>query len=183
MENEIAYWIEVKGVSPLLMNRFLPAEITDTKVRRGNVKEKNVEDKLYLTDDGKPYVPSAYIRNALIAGGMAVKIKGKGKATYSKLIGSSLMVSPDAIVIISDGGWKPFTTTAVNPATKGRMTVTRPMFADWKLAFEVVMPDDIPEEDFAKILDEAGRYVGIGDWRPAKKGMYGKFIVTKLARK
>jgi len=182
MENEIKYSVEIKGVSPLLMNRFIPEQIVETRVRRGNVKDVSVEDKLYMTQDGKPYVPSAYIRNSLIEGGKAVQIKGKRKATYSKLLGSTLIVSPDAIVINSTTGWEPFTTTAVNPATRGRVTVTRPMFKDWKLSFEVTITDDILEEDFAKIFDEAGRYVGIGDWRPAKKGMYGKFIVTKLAR-
>jgi hypothetical protein len=182
MENEIKYSVEIKGVSPLLMNRFIPEQLVETKVRRGNAKEVSVEDKLYLTEDGKPYVPSAYIRNSLIDAGKAVKIKGKGKSTYSKLLGSSLIVQPDVIIINSSTGWKPFTATAVNPATRGRMTVTRPMFKDWKLEFEVIMPDDINEEDFAKIFDEAGRYVGIGDWRPAKKGMYGKFIVAKLVR-
>jgi len=181
-ENEIKYSVEVKGVSPLLMNRFIPEQIVETRVRRGNAKDVSVEDKLYLTQDGKPYVPSAYIRNALIEAGKAVQIRGKRKATYSKLLGSTLIVQPDVILINSTSGWKPFTTTAVNPATKGRVTVTRPMFEDWRLEFEVVIPDDIIEEDFAKIFDEAGRYVGIGDWRPAKKGMYGKFIVTKLAR-
>ena len=182
MENEIKYSVEVKGVSPLLMNRFIPEQIVETRVRRGNAKDVAVEDKLYLTEDGKPYVPSAYIRNSLIEAGKAVQIRGKKKATYSKLLGSTLIVQPDAILINSTSGWEPFTTTAVNPATKGRVTVTRPMFKDWRLEFEVIIPDDIPEEDFAKIFDEAGRYVGIGDWRPAKKGMYGKFIVTKLAR-
>jgi len=182
MENEIKYSVEVKGVSPLLMNRFIPEQIVETRVRRGNAKDVSVEDKLYVTEDGKPYIPSAYIRNSLIEAGKAVQIKGKRKATYSKLLGSTLIVQPDAILINSTSGWEPFTTTAVNPATKGRVTVTRPMFKDWKLSFEVIIPDDINEEDFAKIFDEAGRYVGIGDWRPAKKGMYGKFIVTKLAR-
>ena len=183
MENdEIRYNVEIKGISPLLMNRFLPAELLETKVRHGNVKDVSVEDKLYVTEDGKPYVPSAYIRNSLIEAGKAVQIKGKRKTTYSKLLGSTLIVQPDAIIINSTMGWEPFTTTAVNPATKGRVTVTRPMFKDWWLKFEVIVTDDVSEEDFAKIFDEAGRYVGIGDWRPAKKGMYGKFIVTKLAR-
>ena len=183
MENdEIRYSVAIKGVSPLLMNRFLPAELLETKVKRGNAKDVNVEDKLYLTEDRKPYVPSAYIRNSLIEAGKAVQIKGKRKATYSKLLGSTLIVQPDAILINSTSGWEPFTTTAVNPTTKGRMMVTRPMFKDWKLSFEVTITDDINEEDFAKIFDEAGRYVGIGDWRPAKKGMYGKFVVTKLVR-
>jgi len=182
MENEIKYSVEVKGVSPLLMNRFIPEQIVETRIRRGNAKDVKVEDKLYLTEDGKPYVPSAYIRNSLVEAGKSVKIKGKGKSTYSKLLGSTLIVQPDAILINSTSGWEPFTTTAVNPATKGRVTVTRPMFRDWRLEFEVVVTDDVLEEDFAKIFDEAGRYVGIGDWRPAKKGIYGKFIVTKLVR-
>ena len=30
------------------------------------------------------------------------------------------------------------------------------------------------------ILDYGGQYVGIGDWRPEKKGKYGKFIVTSF---
>jgi len=183
MKNEIEYSVAIKGVSPLLMNRFLPAELLETKVKRGNTKDVNVEDKLYLTADGKPYVPSTYIRNSLIEAGKSIQIKGRGKSTYSKLLGSSLIVQPDAILINSTSGWEPFTTTVVNPTTKGRVMVTRPMFKDWKLNFEAVVLDDIPEEVFRNILDEAGRYVGIGDWRPAKKGMYGKFIVTKLVRK
>ena len=184
MENdEIRYSVAIKGMSPLLMNRFLPAELLETKVKRGNAKDVNVEDKLYLTEDGRPYVPSTYIRNSLIEAGKSIRIKGKGKSTYSKLLGSSLIVQPDNIIINSSTGWESFTTTAVNPTTKGRVMVTRPMFKDWTLSFEAVVLDDISEEVFRNILDEAGRYVGIGDWRPAKKGMYGKFIVTKLVRK
>jgi len=183
MENEIRYNVEIKGISPLLMNRFLPAELVETKVRRGNTKDISVEDKLYMTEDGKCYVPNTYIRNSLIEAGKTIRIKGRGKSTYSKLLGSSLIVQPDNIIINSSTGWESFTVTAVNPTTKGRMMVTRPMFRDWKLSFEAVVLDDIPEGDFRNILDEAGRYVGIGDWRPAKKGMYGKFVVTKLERK
>jgi len=182
MESEIRYLVEVKGVSPLLMNRFIPEQIVETRVRRSNANDVSVEDKLYLTEDGRPYVPNTYIRNSLIEAGKSIRIKGRGKSTYSKLLGSSLIVQPDAILIDSTSGWEPFTTTAVNPTTKGRVMVTRPMFKDWKLSFEAVVLDDIPEEVFRDILDEAGRYVGIGDWRPAKKGMYGKFIVTKLVR-
>jgi len=183
MESEIKYSVSIKGVSPLLMNRFLPAELLETKVKRGSTKDVSVEDKLYVTEDGEPYVPSTYIRNSLIEAGKSIRIKGRGKSTYSKLLGSSLIVQPDNIIINSSTGWESFTVTAVNPTTKGRMMVTRPMFKDWKLSFEAVVLDDIPEEVFRDILDEAGRYVGIGDWRPAKKGMYGKFIVTKLVRK
>ena len=182
MEDEIKYSVEIKGVSPLLMNRFIPEQIVETRVRRGNANDVSVENKLYVTKDGRPYVPSTYIRNSLIEAGKSIRIKGRGKSTYSKLLGSSLIVQPDTIVINSSTGWESFTVTAVNPTTKGRMMVTRPMFKDWKLSFEAVVLDDIPEEVFRNILDEAGRYVGIGDWRPAKKGMYGKFVVTKLAR-
>ena len=71
--------------------------------------------------------------------------------------------------------------SAVNPMTKGRMMVTRPKFDEWKLEFNVKFnEDDIPIEVMKNIIDYAGQYVGIGDWRPDKKGQFGKFITTKF---
>lgn len=65
--------------------------------------------------------------------------------------------------------------------TKGRMVVERPRFDEWTCKFEIVSDiDDLPEERIKEIIDFAGMYVGVGDWRPAKKGKYGKFIVTEF---
>ncbi len=176
---ETKYEVEIEGISPLLMNRYIEGTTEETKVRKGEPKKISPEQKLYVDAEGRPYVPSTYIRNALIEAGKNVKVQGKGKATYSKVLGSMLVVEPGAITI-EPGTWEPFSITAVNPMTKGRMLVVRPMFKQWKLRFTLTVTDDISKDKLAAVLEEAGRYVGIGDWRPAKKGMYGKFIVTKF---
>jgi hypothetical protein len=173
--------VEIKGITPLLQNRFIQADIEGkSKKKAGAEKDKNIEDKLYLTPDGKIYQPSTHIFGCLVNAGKNFQIKGKRKSTYSKLFGSSLNIKPDAIVHKIQK-WVDFTTTTVNPSTRGRMIVSRPMFNEWSLAFDLeILDEDIPEEVVKEALDYGGRYVGIGDWRPDKKGKYGQFIVTKF---
>ena len=64
--------------------------------------------------------------------------------------------------------------------TKGRVMRYRPMFRDWKLTFDVEFEDEISAEVMKEAFEIAGRYVGIGDWRPQKKGKFGKFQVTNF---
>jgi len=173
--------VEVEGISPLLINRFRDTSIdTQSKKRTGSIKERVLEDKLYLYD-GKPHIPSIYLRNCIVEAGKQFKITGKGKSTYSKLLGSTIDVNPDNILI--QGGYMPFRVAAVNPMTKGRMMVTRPRFDKWKCKFEVILNDDsVPAGVLNELIEHAGRYVGIGDWRPEKKGMFGKFMITSFKK-
>ena len=67
----------------------------------------------------------------------------------------------------------------VIPATKGRIIRYRPMLSDWILDFEVQVWDDrITEEVLKMALDEAGRTVGVGDWRPK----FGRFIIEEFKK-
>lgn len=175
------YNVEIEGTTSLLFNRFVEASIdSQVKKRSGATKEHKIEDKLYKSEDGKIYTPSTHLMGMLVNAGKNFKVQGKGKSTYSKLLGSSVEVNPDAIVHKIQA-WKPFAISAVNPMTKGRMMVIRPMMERWKLAFSVKFnEEDIPTDVMKNILDFGGQYVGIGDWRPEKKGKYGKFMVTKF---
>lgn len=174
------YKIKVEGISPLLINRFIDTQIdSKSKLRTGSMKDMPTEEKLYL-DDGKPYLPSVYFRNSIIEAGKQFKITGKGKSNYSKLIGATVDIFP-GIILLNPNKWKPFRISAVNPMTKGRMMVTRPQFEKWGCEFEIILNDDGIEGSVIKeIADHAGKYVGIGDWRPQKKGMYGKFHITSF---
>jgi len=173
--------VTIKGITPLLSNRFMQSDIDGKSTKRpGACKDRIIEDKLYQTVEGELYQPASHIFGSLINAGKSFKIKGKGKSTYSKIFGSSLNITPECI-LHKHKDWVEFVTTAINPATKGRMVVKRPMFNNWELSFNLeILDDDIGEEVVKEALDYAGRYVGIGDWRPDKKGKYGQFIVTKF---
>lgn len=172
--------VEVKGVSPLLINRFIDTAIEGkSKKRTGAQTEADIVDKLYMYDD-KPHIPAVYFRNAIVEAAKQFKIIGKGKSTYSKLVGATVDVLPEMIPI-TPGDYKAYRIAAVNPSTKGRMMVTRPRFNEWSAVFEVVLNDEsVPLSVMNEIVEQAGRYVGVGDWRPEKKGMFGKFMITSF---
>lgn len=171
--------IEIEGVSPLLMNRFISgADLEPTKKRIIVTQQVKVEDKLYRLPDGSIYIPARYLEASLIEAGK--DFKGKGRSNLSKIMGAMISVEPEALVL-SNQNWIEDIQTGVNPMTKGKMQIHRPRFDKWGCKFNLIIAiDDIHTEKMKEILDYAGLYVGIGDWRPAKKGKYGKFIVTKF---
>lgn len=57
----------------------------------------------------------------------------------------------------------------------------RPKFDNWSIRGELVVQDDqISEDVLQDILDTAGTYKGLGDWRPSsrKPGIFGTFTAT-----
>lgn len=175
---EKVYDVEIKGVMPLLQNRFAGGEPdTSTKKKTQTTKENNVEDTLYSFPDGKTYHPAEAIRQALIEAGKAFK---KGKSNLSKTFASFCMVSPEAIPLKEK--WTVDRRAVVIPSTKGRVMRNRARYDEWSLKFEVTIleDDEISQKTLHDALDYAGHYIGIGDYRPQKKGMYGRFIVTSI---
>ena len=175
--------VKIQGISPLLINRFQDKSIdSKSKRRTGNIIDDEIENKLYMHDD-KPHIPAVYFRNAIIEASKQFKIQGKGKSTYSKLVGATVDVSPEMIELIPSE-YTPFRIAAVNPSTKGRMMVTRPRFDEWGAEFNIILSDDgVPVSVMNEIVEQAGRYVGVGDWRPQKKGMFGKFMLISFEDK
>ena len=174
------YKITIEGTSPLLMNRpsMLIGDISKDKKPLANDYDAQATSKLYTNPKGKLYQPSTHLQGALIEAGKHKKVVGKGKATYSKIVGYACQVDPFEIEHeIQD--WETFTVLAVNPSTKGRIPLSRPMLRKWRLSFEVIFDEtEVDPTIMKELFDIAGRIVGIGDWRPAKKGPHGRFQVT-----
>jgi len=175
--------VTIQGITPLLMNRPSQLEISnkskDVK-RETKTAEEIAEGKLYKDAEDRIYLPSTWFRGALIEAGKQKKMGGKNssKATYSKAVGSSVSVEPFEI-LLKKPLWETFTILAVNPTTKGRNPLHRPQFKKWEVDMQVIFEEEQIEPPVMKeIFDIAGKMVGVGDWRPAKKGMFGKFQVV-----
>jgi len=173
------YNVTITGTSPLLMNRpsALIGDISKEKTQKDETPEKQAEKKLYEID-GKLYQPETHIKGSLVEAGKDQKVVGKGKSTYSKIVGYAVEINPFEI-IHKKQKWTPYSVLAVNPSTRGRNLLHRPMLKEWELDFEVTFDEEqIPASILKEIMERAGKFVGIGDWRPAKKGRFGKFQVT-----
>jgi len=176
---EKKYEIKIKGITPLLQNRFAGEEtIGTTKKRTATTKENDVNDTLYKLPNGTIYQPSESIKQALIEAGKAFK---KGKSNKSKTFASFIQFEAEAIPHLKQK-WETDRRAVVIPSTKGRVMRNRAKFPEWELKFKVLVldADEIDEALLHDALEYAGNYIGIGDYRPQKKGMYGRFIVSEI---
>ncbi|MDD5338193.1 MAG: hypothetical protein PHG35_02110 [Dehalococcoidales bacterium] len=172
--------VTIKGITPLLMHRFPMAGADDTSKKSTGVPDWKAESEtaLYRDEKGKIYEPASHIEGALKVASKSLKIPGKRGATYSKLIGSAVLVEPDVIyhkITAYETDARPVV------VQRARIVRYRPMFKDWELSFELIIGDDqIPINVLKQALDHAGQYVGIGDFRPGRGGKFGKFMVTEF---
>ena len=93
-----------------------------------------------------------------------------------------MIVSPERISL--DGDYIIDSRPVVVPATGGRVIRYRPKFPEWELMFEIEFDDDLLKEDeLRQIVDDTGKRVGVLDFRPEKKGPFGRFVVSHWERK
>lgn len=171
--------ITIKGITPLLINRFheeaqeeASSQIHSRKERLS--PEEDAKGRLYWTEQTGNYFPAENLRQSLIAAGSRHKI-GRKAASYD--LAAALYIAPFCLPIT--GGWKVDTRPVVIPATKGRILRHRPIFDEWEITFELNTDERLVDVDFVKkIVQDAGDYIGIGDFRPARKGVHGRFTVV-----
>jgi hypothetical protein len=176
-----AFEVKIEGTSPILFHN--PAGMA----RRGAVKkgassiptpEEEAKASCYWLPDGSSLMfPGDNIQAAMLR--VASNYKANKKA-LTPFVAGSVVVEPEHV---------PFNTKDYLIDTRRAVVQrqgilrSRAKLPVWKLIFTLLVDDDFPvrELDILKqMLDEAGRRVGIGDFRPEKRGRFGKFVVTKF---
>lgn len=178
--------ITIEGTSPLLMNRFTDAAaIAATSGIRGSGPRSDeprddAESRLYTNEEGVIIIPGPNLLRCITEGGKFHKA-GKSKVTTlkSSLIPGSTIFNEIYVVLEHEQPWKVDTRPIRIPTTGGRILRHRPCFDDWRLTFSVELDTDtIPVKLFRMIVDDAGKKIGLGDFRPDCKGPYGRFVVV-----
>lgn len=179
--------VTIEGTTPLLMNRF--TEEAEVKVSSGisavsigtkGTPREQAAKKAYSDDEGNLYIPGPNIFSCLIQAGKFHK-NGRAKVTTTK---SSLVPAGMALrEVVCPLGTKDFevdSRSVVIPATGGRIMAHRPRLDNWSLSFSLEVDESMFSPEFVRLLvDDAGRKIGLGDFRPDRKGPFGKFVVTE----
>jgi len=169
--------VKIEGISPYLMHKFSMEKQSNTRPGVPNW-EAEAEKALYKNPKGEIYIPSSQIHSCLINAGKDMRIEGKGKATYSKKFGAFVLIDPYELVI-SPQKYEIDEKAVV--VQKSRIIRFRPRWDKWTVEFEVhVLEEGISGEIVKEALDYGGRYAGIGDFRPEKKGPFGRFHVVEF---
>ena len=76
--------------------------------------------------------------------------------------------------------WEVDSRAVVVPSTGGRIVAHRPRLDEWCIEFCLTLDTRMFSSKFIRmIIDDAGSKVGLGDFRPSRKGIYGRFVVTE----
>ena len=180
--------VEIRGNTPLLIHRFAEQAEQAKATRRVVVDSYDpraeATKNAYIAADGTFYFSAFAIPNAMASAGSNHKMRGSRK-TLRFVVPSAVRVTADTVTILNGSGpaqnfevdGRPVTI----PATKGRIMRYRPRFDCWGAEFSLVVNDQMLSlEDAQRLLTEAGESIGIGDFRPEKRGPFGTFRVTKF---
>ncbi len=179
--------ITISGIQPLLMNRFTEAaEVSvssGTRTVMGGSKgtpREQAAPKAYADKEGNLYVPGTNIFAAIIAAGKFHKVgKRQLTTTVTSLIPAGCTVE-DLVCPLDTKEWEVDSRSVVNPSTRGRMMCHRPRIDDWTLSFHLDIDTSVfTPQLIRQVIDDAGKKIGLGDYRPERKGPFGKFVVTK----
>jgi hypothetical protein len=185
--------VTIQGQAPLLMNRF--TEANEVSVSGGTTvsfrgdkgtPREQATPKRYANQAGELFIPGTNIFACIIAAGTFHKA-GKSKLTTLKtsLIPAGMLVD-DLVCPLHDAAGMPLTEWEVDsrsvviPSTGGRIMAHRPRIDAWFCTFNVDVDTTMFTPNLIRsVIDDAGKKIGLGDYRPARKGPFGRFVVSK----
>jgi hypothetical protein len=170
--------VVLEGASDLLFHRW-NCESVDAKAKSAkNSKAKktdDVESYVYRTENGNIALPGEYLRQACIHAAKFRQDPRSPRKSAMDLTKAGLV----CLTILADLGkaeWDYMDTRRVTIQRNGINRSRPAMRAGWKAEFDlqVLLPEYIDRAFLQGILADAGRLVGVGDFRPT----YGRFSVV-----
>ncbi len=166
--------VTLKGISPLLMNRYPMVEPDPPLAKR--TPEEQAEHAAYRTNgsENELYVPGTNIQRALVG---AAAFSKKGRGTLTKIAAASLFVTPEIISL----GVSEYTIDS-RPVViqRARIVRHRPKLDEWQITFTIEYDNVLLKEtEVRRIVDDMGQRVGLLDFRPERKGSFGRCVVIE----
>lgn len=158
------------------------------KSAKGTQREE-ASTKVYETNKGLPYIPSENLFSCLVAAGQSVRLDGKRQVSTAKstVLPSFLTLEDPYILLVDPNGkpakWDPDLRQGRNPNGGEAVAICRPRFDAW--AFTVhceIDTAEVGENLIRELWDKAGRRIGLGDFRPHRRGLFGQFVVENWIR-
>lgn len=172
--------ITLEGSVPILFHRWNVESVAEKAAAPKGSKGKktdDVESYVYRNDLGELCIPGEYLRQSIIHAAKYMQDPRSPRKSAMDLYKAGIVVQTE----LASLGIKTWSLLDQRRAVVQRNGITRvrPCVAKgWRATFEleVILPEYISRESLALALTNAGRLVGIGDFRPT----YGRFFTAEL---
>lgn len=176
---------EIEGATSLIMHKFSQKAknmMLEKQMKKGSGKareakdpDEDFEESIYRTSNGDYGMPATAFKNAMVRA--------------SKNLGYEMTSVRTACFIFSDDG--ELVKIDGEPTKREDVVVLngktsdiryRAEFLNWKatVRFEYD-PTVLSHEQFVQIFSRAGKFVGVGEWRPERNGVHGCWKINRVA--
>lgn len=173
------------STSPYSQSAYI-REKKSRDITHADFEEQSWRLRMHVNSDGKVFIPPMAFKNCLseAAKYKSIQIPGKGKATYTKHFEGGVMCTEPLVLDIKaedvDGEWLHVPADGKRGGSK-RVEKCFPVIPKWSGVVEFLVFDDlIDKETFETHLADAGKFIGIGRFRPRNNGYYGRFAVDNV---
>ena len=193
------FTLKITGIAPLIMHNGaagldgrspISREIASIAAKKGanrteadddRLRELECQRSLWLDESGAPAIPATALRAAIESGARKRK---QGPQVRGGMVVIDTAFEYDANrygdTLEQLGRAAQFSIPVV--VQRNRILRTRARFdPPWGCRFTVDTDVELVDRDqLLEWLDIAGRQVGIGDWRPEKSGVFGRFSTVSI---
>lgn len=182
ISSEVPYSVKVtvEGTAAILFHRWSVEAVAEkAKAKKGSAAKKsdNVESYVYRCDDGTIGIQTEYLRMAIVGAAKFRQDPRSPRKSAMDLYKASIVPLSD-VVTTGKSTWDFLDQRRVMVQRSG-ITRSRPALAKgWTACFELLVqvPEYVPQSDLLEVITNAGRLIGLGDFRPT----YGRFQVTSF---
>jgi len=173
---------KITAISPLLQNN--PASMArsngDLGVKKIPTPDEESAQKVYRNEDGTFYILSEAFRSAIVGKGGAASGRKIGKRTAISACCAGLFTTETRCTLFDPDTEKPLKKYEIDTrraVVQGQGVLrSRPMFPKWGLLLAFEIDEDwVTLQMVLELLNIAGKVAGVGDFRPQKKGSFGRF--------
>ena len=173
----------LRSVSPYSQSRYHKEEKRDDESHADH-RERTWKKHCHVNDDGNIIIPPMAFKNCLYLAAKFRSIKKIGKQTYTKHFKAGVGVLEPAVLNVTIDDVEPewlFLNADGKSGGGTRVEKCYPLIKSWETTVVFhIFDDEIPRDVFALVLSEAGKFIGVGRFRPENGGFYGRFEVVKI---
>lgn len=177
--------VSIKGQAPLSQSKMHDAPKNDGE-SHGEYDARTWREKCNYDDDGIVFVPAMAFKQAMdiAAKRLAIPDPDNKRANMTKFFVSDVICESNLSIGVHKDEMPCVRINANADGVRGsgkRVLRTLPQIQEWsgETSF-LVMEEKIKPEIFERVLSAAGLSIGVGQFRPEKGGLNGRFKIEKM---
>jgi hypothetical protein len=179
--------VTISGISPYSQSKFVRVDKLE-KESASAYEERNWRERLHVDEQDNVIIPPMAFKNCLAEAAkyLSIQIPGKGKATYTKHFEAGVLVVNPLVLNLKKQDVAHEWLFVPSDGKRGGGTRVQKCFPvihaeQWGGEVEFLILDEtVDQKIFEHVIREAGRFIGIGRFRPRNNGYYGRFDIKKI---